>query len=46
MSLQIELEELYNGFTKKAPPEIVNTMLDATRRLADTGIAQNSLKVG
>lgn len=46
MSLQVELDELYNGFTKKAPPEIVNLMLDATRRLADTGIAQNSLKVG
>lgn len=46
MSLQVELEELYNGFTKKAPPEVVNLMLDATRRLADTGIAQNSLKVG
>jgi len=46
MSLQVELDELYNGFTKKVPPEIVNVMLDATRRLADTGIAQNSLKVG
>lgn len=46
MSLQVELEELYNGFTKKVPPEIVNVMLDATRRLADTGIAQNSIKVG
>ncbi len=46
MSLQVELDELYNGFTKKAPPEVVNLMLDATRRLADTGIAQNSLKVG
>ncbi len=46
MSLQVELDELYNGFTKKVPPEIVNLMLDATRRLADTGIAQNSLKVG
>ena len=46
MSLQIELEELYNGFSKKVPPEILNTMLDATRRLADTGIAQNSLQVG
>jgi len=46
MSLQVELDELYNSFTKKVPPEIVNVMLDATRRLADTGIAQNSLKVG
>ena len=46
MSLQVELDELYNGFTKKVPPEIVNVMLDATRRLADTGIVQNSLKVG
>jgi len=46
MSLQVELDELYNGFSKKVPPEILNTMLDATRRLADTGIAQNSLKVG
>lgn len=46
MGLQIELDELYNGFTKKVPPEIVNVMLDATKRLADTGIAQNALKVG
>jgi len=46
MSLQEELDKLYNGFTKKVPPEIVNLMLDATRRLANTGIAQNSLKVG
>lgn len=46
MTLQVELEELYTGFSKKVPPEILNTMLDATRRLADTGIAQNSLKVG
>ena len=46
MSLQVELEELYNGFAKKVPPDVLNTMLDATRRLVDSGIAENSLKVG
>jgi len=46
MSLQIELEELYNGFTKKVPPEVLNTMLGVTRRLVDSGIAEKSLKVG
>lgn len=46
MSLQIELEELYSGFTKKVPPEVLNTMLGVTRRLVDSGIAEKSLKVG
>jgi len=46
MSLQIELEELYQGFSQKVPPEVLNTMLDATRRLVDSGMAENSLKVG
>lgn len=46
MSLQVELDELYQGFTKKVPPEVLNTMLDATRRLVDSGIAEKSLKVG
>lgn len=46
MSLQIELEEMYNGFTQKVPPEVLNLMLDTTRRLVDTGIAEKSLKVG
>ncbi len=46
MSLQIELEEMYNGFTKKVPPEVLNLMLDTTRRLVDSGIAERSLKVG
>jgi peroxiredoxin len=46
MSLQIELDELYRGFTKKVPSDVLNTMLDATRRLVDSGIAENSLKVG
>ena len=46
MSLQIELEEMYNGFTKKVPPEVLNLMLGTTRRLVDSGIAEKSLKVG
>ena len=46
MSLQIELEEMYNGFTQKVPPEVLNLMLDTTRRLVDSGIAEKSLKVG
>jgi len=46
MSLQIELDELYRGFTKKVPPDVLNTMLDATRRIVDSGIAETSLKVG
>jgi peroxiredoxin len=46
MSLQIELDELYRGFSEKVPPDVLNTMLDATRRLVDSGIAENSLKVG
>lgn len=46
MSLQIELDELYTGFTKKVPPDVLDTMLNATRRLVDSGIAENSLKVG
>ncbi|MCZ6468973.1 MAG: peroxiredoxin-like family protein, partial [Candidatus Dadabacteria bacterium] len=46
MSLQVELEELYNGFTKKVPPEVLNTMLGVTRRLVNSGIAEKSLKVG
>ena len=45
MGLQLELDELYQGFTKQVPPDVLNTMLDATRRLVDTGIAENSLKV-
>lgn len=31
MSLQIELEEMYNGFTQKVPPEVLNLILDTTR---------------
>ena len=46
MSLQIELDELYRGFSQKVPPEVLNTMLDATRRLVKSGMAENSLKVG
>jgi len=46
MSLQIELEEMYNGFTKKVPLEVLNLMLGTTRRLVDSGIAEKSLKVG
>lgn len=46
MSLQVELDELYQGFTQKVPPDVLNTMLDATRRLVDTGIAEKSLKLG
>jgi len=46
MSLQIELDELYKGFSQKVPPEVLNTMLDTTRRLVESGMAENSLKVG
>lgn len=46
MSLQVELDELYQGFTQKVPPDVLNTMLDATRRLVDSGIAEKSLKTG
>ena len=46
MSLQIELDELYRGFTKKVPPDVLDTMLNATRRLVESGIADKSLKVG
>ena len=46
MSLQVELDELYQGFTQKVPPDVLNTMLDATRRLVDSGIAEKSLKLG
>jgi len=46
MGLQIELDELYRGFTKKVPPDILDTMLGATRRLADSGIAENTLNIG
>ena len=46
MSLQLELDELYSGFTKKVPADVLSTMLDATRRLVESGIAENSLKVG
>lgn len=46
MSLQVELQDLYNGFTKKVPPEVLNLMLDTTRRLVDSGIAEKSLHVG
>ena len=46
MSLQIELDELYKKFTQKVPPDVLNTMLGVTRRLVESGIAKNSLKVG
>ncbi len=46
MSLQIELDELYKKFTQKVPPDVLNTMLGVTRRLVESGIAENSLKVG
>ena len=46
MSLQIELDELYRGFTKKVPPDVLDTMLNATRRLVESGIAEKSIKVG
>ncbi len=46
MSLQIELDELYKKFTQKVPPDVLNTMLGVTRRLVESGIADNSLKVG
>lgn len=46
MSLQKELEELFNKFSQKVPPDVLNTMLGVTRRLAESGIAEKSLKVG
>ncbi|MDA2919441.1 AhpC/TSA family protein [Desulfobacterota bacterium AH_259_B03_O07] len=46
MSLQKELEERFNMVSQKVPQDILNTMLDVTRRLVESGIADNSLKVG
>ena len=46
MSLQKELEERFNTVSQKVPQDILNTMLDVTRRLVESGIADNSLKVG
>ena len=46
MSLQKELEELFNKFSQKVPPDVLNTMLGVTRSLAESGIAEKSLKVG
>ena len=46
MSLQNELDELYKRFSQKVPPEVLNTMLGVTRRLAESGIAEKSLKAG
>ncbi len=46
MSLQKELEERFNTVSQKVPQYILNTMLDVTRRLVESGIADNSLKVG
>ena len=46
MSLQKELEERFNMVSKKVPQDVLNTMLDVTRRLVESGIADHSLKVG
>ena len=46
MSLQKELEERFNMVSQKVPQDVLNTMLDVTRRLVESGIADNSLKVG
>jgi peroxiredoxin len=46
MSLQDELQELFNKFSQKVPPDVLNTMLGVTRRLVESGMAEKSLKVG
>lgn len=46
MSLQKQLEELSIRASEKFPPDVVDTMLGVTRRLVESGIAENSLKVG
>lgn len=46
MSLQAELEERFKGSAERLPPDVLKTMLDVTRRLVDSGIAEKALNVG
>jgi len=46
MSLREELEARVKGSAERLPPDVLQTMLDVTRRLVDSGIAQRALNVG
>jgi peroxiredoxin len=46
MSLQNELQEVFNRASQKLPPDVLNTMLGVTRMLVESGIAEKSLRVG
>lgn len=46
MSLQDTLDAMRASFESKLPPEIVNTMHQATEALAQSGIMDRVLKVG
>jgi len=45
-SLSSQLKDYQNGFKQQASQEIVDTMAQATNELANSGIIDNSLKVG
>lgn len=46
MSLQDQIIEFQKEFLKNVPDEVLKVILKATERLAQSGIANNSLKVG
>ena len=46
MSLKKELENFLAQFKKDAPEEVLNIITTESERLAQTGIADQSLKVG
>ena len=41
-----EIKKYQEGFKQKAPIEIQNIMLSATKKLQDQSISKNALKVG
>ncbi|MGD1898286.1 MAG: peroxiredoxin-like family protein [Phormidesmis sp.] len=45
-SLSSQLKDYQNGFLQKAPQDAVKTMSQATTELSESGIVNNSLKVG
>lgn len=46
MNLQNQIKEFQKEFLQKVPEEALKVMLSATERLAQSGIADNALKVG
>ncbi len=46
MKLQEKLNAMKNDSMASKPPEVIATMLQATKELIESGIADNAIKVG